>query len=120
MDLQPLIQDVEKFIASVEAEGKPFNFVALVPFYGGLINSFVIQVSADWIDPRNRIESLIWLSDKLYATTPTETIRHINHIGTYKEKTGLHYLNDPLILRNTLERKLPYPYQLLYQYSEEE
>ena len=102
MDIKTLKSEIAKVITALQEEGKVFDFVGLTPAYpGDSQTSYIIQVSADWLNIRNPHDGLRFIVDKIFALLDKSTIRYINRvqvIDLINEDTP----KDNLILINKL------------------
>lgn len=107
MDTEVLKAEVWRVIKALEAEGRTFYFVALIPTYpGDSQTSYIIQIGADWMNKRNFHETLPVVSAKIFELLDESIILYINRIGLYEKNGDLQAWDEDLILINKINYKL--------------
>ena len=106
MDIEQLKAAVERVVQAIEQDSRKFKFVGLIPAYPGIADtSFILQVSADWLDNHTCTDNIRYIIDKLYKHLDKSDLRYINRIDIYDERGWLHCLSENLILRNEINYK---------------
>ena len=98
MDKKVLVEQVKRVIDSFKNEGKNFSFVGLIPVYQ---NSYILSVSADWLEPFSTYESISIITRRMFELLDSKTIRHLNRVEIYDKNNLLDNSND-LILEDTI------------------
>ena len=103
MDIKQLIEEVRKYIAAMEVEGKKFSFVALIPTYPGVSDSsYILQVKADWIEQTYCKKVFDYMIPKMFEVLEQPTRELINRIDIFDKKGELHCIAEDLILVNDI------------------
>lgn len=106
MDTEILKKEVQRVIDALEAEGKIFDFVALIPTYpGDSQTSYIIQVHGDWITRSNFWESFSIVSDKLFEILDKSILLYINRIAPLDKHSDIQPWDEDLILINKINYK---------------
>ncbi len=106
MDITELKQAVEEVVQIIERDSHPFKFVGLIPAYPGVADtSYILQVSADWLDNYTCTDNSRYVIDKLYQHLSPELLRYINRLDIYSPGGYLHCMSPDLILRNEINYK---------------
>jgi len=112
MDIKQLKEEVRKYIAAMEADGKKFSFVALIPTFPGVSDTpYTLQVFGDWIEHTYIKKVFDYMIPKMFEVLELPARQCIFNIETYK-KNGSEFCNsEDLILVNEIKYN---PNQLLH------
>jgi hypothetical protein len=103
MDIKELKSEVRKYIAAMKKDGKDISFAALIPVYPWLEDtSYVLQVSADWIENMSFKEVIDYMIPKMFEVLDERTRLFINRVDTFDEKGDVFCESKDLILINKI------------------
>lgn len=118
MDIEVLKKEVQRVIDALKADGKVFDFVALIPTYpGDSQTSYIIQVHGDWINKENFWENFDLISRKLFDVLDKSIIRYINRIAPLDKNSDIQPWDEDLILINKINYK-PDIWRLVQSHAE--
>ena len=106
MDINALKSELKRLCDVCAAEGKPFNFMALLPEY----EEYIVQYGADWIekDSKSRYEAGFYLIKKFFDVLDLETRMCISRTLQYDPNGDVFCLWENLVIVNDIDYKINY------------
>ena len=83
MDKKILVEKVRGVIASFKNEGKDFSFVGLKPVYPWPDTSYILVVSASFLDKFTNNQGISIMTDRLFDILDKKTLRYINRVEVH-------------------------------------
>lgn len=106
MDLNQLKSELKRLVQVCDAEGKHFNFMALLPEG----NEYIVQYGADWIgkDSKSRYEAGVYLIKKFFEIFDYETRLCISRTLEYNPDGEVFCLWENYIIVNEINYTINY------------